>query len=307
MNMQWGEQRSRMQGIALTTITPFQKDGTVDEDGIYRLVDFFVENGLDSQNAFLVPLSTTGNFLALSLEEKKQVAGIFLKAADGRFTVAIGCNHVRMDEIIELARFSQDQGAAAIMVCPPFYWKATDEQIIAHYDRICSAIDIGVIIYNNHWASQVDLSVETIGRILENQNVIGLKESTHSIFKLTRVHRLFARRLNIYNGLGEAYEPMYKQLGSVGFTSTLGNVIPNIAVKLQMLLQAGRLQEAHELAGRTTPLSDFMDGLTGGQYIAALKYGLSIRGICDPAIRPPIIELDQATRTELDRLLGALT
>ena len=84
MNMQWDEQRSRMQGIALTTITPFHEDGTVDEDGIYRLVDFFVENGLDSQNAFLVPLSTTGNFLALSLEEKKQVAGIFLKAADGR-------------------------------------------------------------------------------------------------------------------------------------------------------------------------------------------------------------------------------
>ena len=89
--------------------------------------------------------------------------------------------------------------------------------------------------------------------------------------------------------------------------TTLGNVIPNIAVKLQMLLQTGRLQEAHELAGRTAPLSDFMDGLTGGQYIAALKYGLSIRGICDPAIRPPVIELDQATRTELDRLLGALT
>jgi hypothetical protein len=61
MNMQLDEQRSRMQGIALTTITPFHEDGTVDEDGIYRLVDFFVENGLDRQNAFLVPLSTTGH------------------------------------------------------------------------------------------------------------------------------------------------------------------------------------------------------------------------------------------------------
>lgn len=293
-----------IRGIALTTVTPLNESGAVDEDGIYRLVDFFSKNGLNRDNAFLVPLSTTGNFTALSLQEKKQVAETFLNAAEGVFPVVIGCNHIRMAEIIELALFSQDRGARAIMVCPPFYWKATEEQIVAHYDEICSAIDIGVIIYNNHWASQVDIPVGTIDRILENKNVIGLKESTHSIFKAAQIHRRFKSRLNIFNGLGEAYEPMYTHLGSRGFTSILGNVVPQTAAKLHHLLENHLFEEARRLAERITPLSDCMDALSGGQYIAALKYGLHRLGICGQTERKPVIALNPAVIIELDRLLA---
>jgi 4-hydroxy-tetrahydrodipicolinate synthase len=252
-----------------------------------------------------VPLSTTGNFLALSLQEKKEVAETFVKAAEGLFPVVVGCNHIRMAEIVELARFAQDLGALAIMVCPPFYWKATDEQIVAHYDEICSAIDIGVILYNNHWASQVDLSVETIDRILENENVVGLKESTHSIFKAAQVHRRFKDRLNIFNGLGEAHEPMFTHLGSRGFTSVLGNAVPQTAAKMHHLLENKRFDDTRRLAQEITPLSDCMDALSGGQYIAALKYGLHRQGICGQTERKPVVALSQPVTNELDRLLDA--
>jgi 4-hydroxy-tetrahydrodipicolinate synthase len=189
------------------------------------------------------------------------------------------------------------------MVSPPFYWKATDEQIIKHYHQICQSIDIGVVIYNNHWASQVDITLETLGSILEHSNVIGLKESTHSIFKLARVHRLFANRINIFNGLGEAYEPMYSQLGSKGFTSTLGNIVPELSVQLHSLLSEKKFEEAFELATQIAPLSDFMDSLTGGQYIVALKHVLNRLGVCERTIRPPLIPLSPSEIKRLEQLI----
>ena len=278
-------------GIALTSVTPFKKDGSIDDKGIHSLVEFLFEKGINGENGFLVPLSTTGNFLSLSLEERKHVVEVYMRAVSDRIPVVVGCNHIRLADSIELAEFAQDQGAVGIMVGPPFYWKATDAQIINHYHQICSSIDIGVVIYNNHWASQVDLSVEMIEKLLENQNIIGLKESTYSIIKFIEVNRRFANKINVLNGLGEAYEPTCTQSGCSGFTSTIGNIVPELSVQLHLLLAEKEFEEAHQLANRLVTLSDFMNSLTGGQYIAALKHMLSRFGICEDTIRPPIIPL----------------
>ena len=278
-------------GIALTSVTPFKKDGSIDDKGIHSLVEFLFEKGINGENGFLVPLSTTGNFLSLSLEERKHVVEVYMRAVSDRIPVVVGCNHIRLADSIELAEFAQDQGAVGIMVGPPFYWKATDAQIINHYHQICSSIDIGVVIYNNHWASQVDLSVEMIEKLLENQNIIGLKESTYSIIKFIEVNRRFANKINVLNGLGEAYEPTCTQSGCSGFTSTIGNIVPELSVQLHLLLAEKEFEEAHQLANRLVTLSDFMNSLAGGQYIAALKHMLSRFGICEDTIRPPIIPL----------------
>ena len=92
------------------TISAFKSDGSVDDAGIHRLVDFLIQHGLNGNNGFLVPISTTGNFLSLSLEERKHVADVFLKASEGLVPIVVGCNHIRLSEIIELAKFSQDCG-----------------------------------------------------------------------------------------------------------------------------------------------------------------------------------------------------
>lgn len=280
-------------GIALTPVTPFRKDGEVDVEGIYRLVEFLFEKGLHRENGFLIPLSTTGSFVSLSFEEKKHAARVFLEAVSGRIPVVLGCNHIRLAETIELAKFAQASGAVGIMVSPPFYWKPTDAQIISHYNQICHSIDIGVIIYNNHWASQVDISVETIERILdENTNVIGIKESTYSIPKLIRVVRQCSHRINILSGLGEAFEPLYTQLGCVGFTSWIvGNVFPELSVELHFHLANHNFEEAHQLVGQMAPYTDFMHSLSGGQDIAALVHLLSRFGICEDVVRPPLLPL----------------
>ena len=262
--MERSEMLKVMRGVALAPVTPLKTDGAVDDDGIRRLVDFFSQKGLTDSNGFLIPLSTTGNFLGLSLEEKKRVVHMFLKVCSGRLSVVVGCNNVHLADTIELAKFSQDNGAIGIMVGPPFYWKATDAQIVKHYEDICRSVNVGVIIYNNHWASQVDISVETLDKILENPNVVALKEATYSIDKLIQVTRRFAQRINVLSGPGEAYEPLYSQLGCVGFTSTLGNILPDLSVKLYSYLVLQEYQEARQLAEQITPLARFLDSLTGG-------------------------------------------
>ena len=295
-----------MRGVALTPVTPLKTDGVVDDDGIRHLVDFFLKKGLTDRNGFLVPLSTTGNFLALSLEEKKRVVRIFLEACSGRLSVVVGCNNVRLADTIELAKFSQDNGAIGIMVGPPFYWKATDAQIVKHYEDICRSVNVGVIIYNNHWASQVDISVETLDKILENPNVVALKEATYSIDKLIQVTRRFAQRINVLSGPGEAYEPLYSQLGCVGFTSTLGNILPDLSVKLYSYLVLQEYQEARQLAEQITPLARFLDSLTGGQYIAGLLHILSRLGVCGHTVRPPLLPLTKHESETLERLMRDL-
>ena len=292
-----------MRGVALAPVTPFKTDGAVDDDGIRRLIDFFLQKGLTDQNGFLIPLSTTGNFLALSLEEKKRVVRIFLEACSNHLSVVVGCNNVRLADTIELAKFAQDKGAIGIMVGPPFYWKATDAQIVKHYEEICRSVNVGVIIYNNHWASQVDISVETLDKILENPNVMALKESTYSIDKLIQVTRRFTQRINVLSGPGEAYEPLYAQLGCVGFTSTLGNIVPDLSVKLYACLLLQKYQEARQLAEQITPLARFLDSLTGGQYIAGLLHILNGLGVCGQTVRPPILPLTKRESETLEKLM----
>jgi 4-hydroxy-tetrahydrodipicolinate synthase len=293
-------------GIALAVVTPLTKDGGVDDDGIGRLVNFLLEKGMNRGNGFLIPLSTTGNFLSLSMEERKQVAKSYAKSIAGRIPLAVGCNHIRLADTLELAKFAQDLGAIAILVSPPFYWRPTDAQVIEHYEQVCRSVEIGVLIYNNHWASQNDISVEALQEISKNPKIIGLKESTYSIEKLTRVTRLFSKEINILNGPGEAFEPLYWQLGCTGFTSTLGNIVPEYSVKLHSLLVANRFEDARSLAHQLTPLTRFLDGLVGGQYISALMHVLNRLGICEPSVRPPLLPLQRHETETLEKHMKEL-
>jgi dihydrodipicolinate synthase/N-acetylneuraminate lyase len=301
------EAKTLARGIALTSVTPLTLDGDVDEKGIHALVNFFLDKGLSRENGFLVPNSTTGNFLALSVEEKKQVVRAFCEASGDRIPVAIGCNATRMADIIEIALFAQENGAFAVMVSPPFYWRPTGRQIIEHYRQICEAIDIGVILYNNHWATQYDLDQAVLDEILEFNNVISLKESTYSITKLSEVVRAYADRLSILNGLGEPVEPMYARMGCTGFTTfTIGNALPEIPVRLYELMENGNFEDARRLANLTVPLDQFMGGLGGGQYIPASLHLLHSFGICKKTVRPPLLHLDDQDVEQLEFIVKRL-
>ena len=291
-------------GIALTCVTPLTQDGKIDEKGIHNLVKHFLDKGMSKENGFLVPNSTTGNFIALSVEEKKQVVQAFCRASEERIPVAVGCNAARMADILEIAKFAQENGAFAIMVGAPFYWKPTAAQIIEHYRQICTAIDIGVIIYNNHWATQYDLDPPILDEILEFENVISLKESTYSIMKLAEVVRLYKDRITILNGLGEPTEPMYTQIGCAGFTTfTIGNAFPEIPVKLFELMENNDFENARTLANLVTPLDQFMRGLGGGQYIPASLHLLHSFGICEKTVRSPLLPLSNEEVEQLENLV----
>ena len=269
------------------------------------MVAFLTERGINKDRGFLVPLSTTANFVSLSLPEKKLIAKTFIDAARDQIPVAVGCNSVNQKESIELAQYSQ-VGAVAILISPPFYWKPTEAQIIDHFRRICESIDIGVIIYNNHWASQIDMPIALIEKLLENKNIIGIKESTHSISKLTHITRKLSGYLNIYNGMGEVYEPMYAQIGCSGFTSTIGNIIPELTASLYDCLVSHQYDKARQVSRLAEPMATYLDSLSGGQYITALLQILNRFGICEEDVRPPMIPLSLGEIERLEILMEKL-
>lgn len=291
-----------LHGIALTTITPFDEQYRIDEKGIHALVDFLLAQGVNRDTGFLVPLSTTGNFLSLNQEEKKQTARTFMKAAGSAVDIVIGCNSNNLSELTDLASFAADIGARGVMFSPPFYWKAREEQIIEFYRAaVGKNPDFPVIIYNNHWASQNDLSVSLLKQLSEIEEIIGIKESTHTIQKLVDVCRTFRNRFLVFNGLGEAFEPMYSQLGCAGFTSTFGNAFPEATVHLQYLLSEKKYDEVEKLSKIVSPLTDYLDSLSGGQYIAALKLVLQEKKICRGGVRSPVIPLKKAEVSKLKK------
>jgi len=279
--------RARLRGVAITPVVPMSDDGQVDVEGIGELTRFLVGHGLSDDTGVLIPLSGTGEFMSLSDAEHEAVLAATIEAADGAVTVVAGANHMDTRGAIQRARRAQALGAAGVMVGPPFYFRPTNAEILDHYRRICDALEIGVVLYNNCFATQVDLAVELLDELADLPNVVGMKESTPSAEKLLRVLRVVGDRIAVLSGYGEAREPQARLWGSPGFVSPMATVVPELSLELECRLRARDYEGAAAHARRIATLRDYLCGGEGGTYVGALKAGLTLRGLRGGSPRPP--------------------
>ena len=228
----------KFRGTYTVLITPFTADGKkVDVPALKRLVDFQIEEGIHG----LIPLGSTGEFLSVTPDERRQIVETVVKQAAGRVPVLIGTGAEWTDEVVRTSREAESMGADGVMIIPPFYSVPTDDELYAHYKKVSDAISIPIMVYNNPATANVDMMPELIARIAQIPNCKYVKESTLDPTRVRDIIRLAGDKMTVFAGV-LGYESFW--LGAEGWVAVCSNVIPRWSAELFELVADKRDMDA---------------------------------------------------------------
>lgn len=273
--------------------TPFTADGSaIDIAALRRLVDWQIESGSHG----LIPLGSTGEFLSVSDDERRQVVETVVEAANGRVPVLIGTADEWTDKAVRYSMEAQAMGADGLMVISPYYSSPTEDELFEHFRCISDAVSIPVMVYNNPNTANVDLSPEFVARLGTLENVRYIKESSGDISRVREIHRI-SDRVSVFAG----YHPFESlAAGAKGYVSVIGNFLPAESAAVCDLMDRGRRDEALQLYNRMIPL---LNAIAGDKYVSATKCAMAAVGmpIGDP--RPPRLALPESDAARLRKLI----
>ncbi|MEI2808366.1 MAG: 4-hydroxy-tetrahydrodipicolinate synthase [Albidovulum sp.] len=278
-------------GSYVALVTPF-RNGAVDFDTLKKLVDWHVAEGTHG----LVPVGTTGESPTLSHEEHGRVIEEVVKAAAGRVPVIAGAGSNNTAEGIALIRHAERAGADAALVVTPYYNKPTQRGLIAHFTAMHDACTLPIIIYNIPGRSVVDMTPETMGELAKLPRIVGVKDATGKIERVSQ-QRIACGRDFIQLSGEDATALGFNAHGGTGCISVTANVAPRLCAEFQEATLAGDFARALDYQDRLMPLHEaiFIEpGLCGA------KYGLSRLGLCAEEVRSPLTTLLPETRARID-------
>ena len=271
-------------------VTPM-KNGSLDEDGFRAFVDWQITEGSHG----LVPMGTTGESATLSHDEHKRIVQICIETAGGRVPVIAGSGSNNTREAIELSTFAEKAGADGLLVVTPYYNKPGQEGLYQHYKAINDAVGIPIVIYNIPPRSVVDMSVETMARLFELKNIVGVKDATGKIDRVSlQRHAMGPDFIQLSGDDGTALAVMAH--GGHGCISVTANVAPKLLSEFQEACLAGDYATALVYQDRLMPLHKalFLEPNPAG-----VKYACSLVDRMSDDVRLPMIKVSPETRAEI--------
>lgn len=284
-------------GSITALITPF-KDGRLDETALANMVEWQIAEGTHG----LVPVGTTGESPTLSHEEHKRVVEITVATTKKRIPVIAGAGSNSTAEAIDFSRHARKAGADAVLIVTPYYNKPTQEGLYQHFKAISDAVDIPIIIYNIPGRSVVDMSVATMARCFELKNVVGVKDATGNIARVSQQRVAMGPQFCQLSG-EDATALGFVAHGGTGCISVASNVAPRLCAELQNACLAGDFKKALALQDRLMPLFDVLFVETNP---GPVKYAVSRLGLCGSEARLPMVPVSEATRQAVDSVLASL-
>jgi 4-hydroxy-tetrahydrodipicolinate synthase len=282
--------RSSIYGSIPALITPF-RNGIVDERAFQALVERQVGEGSHA----LVPCGTTGESATLSLEEHIRVVELCVEAAAGRAPVIAGAGSNNTAHAIELARACKKAGADAILVVAPYYNKPSQDGLVAHFAAINDAVDIPIVVYNVPGRTVVDISVETMGRLAELSNVIGVKDASADLSRVARHRALCGERFIQLSG-EDPSAIGFNAEGGRGVISVTANVAPKLSAQLQEATLRGDFEAARAIDNKLAPLHKAMFCEPSP---APAKYACSLLNVCGAEVRLPLLPLSEPAKAQV--------
>jgi 4-hydroxy-tetrahydrodipicolinate synthase len=274
--------------------TPFTATGALDEVALRRVVNWQIAEGVHG----LIPLGSTGEFLSLTHEERNRVGAIVAEEARGRVPVLVGTAAESTDDAIALSRAAEASGADGLMVIPPFYCSPTEDEIFNHYRRIGEAVSIPIMVYNNPFTANVDLSPELIVRLTQIDTVRYVKESSGHVARVTRINDLAQGGITVFAGF-DPWESI--RAGAQGLVSVFGNIAPRLSADLfEKTADIPEIEPGRAINSQIAPL---LRALAGDLYVGATKAAMGMVGqsVGDP--RPPRLPLPDFKRKEMHAVL----
>ncbi|HET9335035.1 MAG TPA: 4-hydroxy-tetrahydrodipicolinate synthase [Sphingomicrobium sp.] len=276
-------------------VTPFAA-GRVNEAAFRDLVEWQIDEGSNA----LVPCGTTGEAATLSTEEHRRVIEITVEAARGRVPVIAGCGSNSTAHAIELTRAAKEAGADAALHVPPYYNRPNQEGIHAHLAAVAD-LGIQIILYNVPARTITDIAVETMGRLSRLPNIIGVKDATGNLGRVSDQRRACGAEFIQLSGNDET-ALAFNAMGGVGCISVTANVAPKLCSRFQEAMREGRWDEALKLQDRLYPLHTalFSDASPG-----PVKYALSrVKNGFAAELRLPMTPPSDASKKAVDDALA---
>ena len=268
-------------GSYTALITPF-KNGAVDEQALAGVIEHQISAGTHG----LVPVGTTGENPTLTGAERRRVVELCVEFSAGRIPVIAGTGTNATASTIELHKHAKTVGAHAGLVVAPYYNKPSQDGIAAHFEAVADAVELPIFVYNIPGRSVVDITVDTMARLARHPNIIGVKDATGDMARVTQ-QRLECGEDFIQLSGEDATALGYNAHGGVGAISVTSNVAPALCARFQTACLEGRWQEARALNDTLQPLHE---ALFSAPSPAPSKYALSLLGLCDAEVRLPLLE-----------------
>lgn len=282
--------KTLFQGMGTALITPLTEKG-VDYDHYARLIDWQIEEGINA----LIAVGTTGESATLSQEERKAVIRFAVKHTNGRVPVIAGVGTNNTEHVLDFAESACGDGADGLLVVTPYYNKATQNGLYAHFSLIADKAEKPLIMYNVPSRTGCNLQPATVERLADHENIVGLKEASGNMSQVVDIIARCGDKLDIYSG-EDALTVAMLAMGAKGCISVLSDVVPKMAVQMCDKFFAGDVAGAAELQCKMLPL---IDALFSEVNPIPAKAALSKMGFCEDFVRMPLSKMEPATRENL--------
>jgi len=285
-------------GVFPALVTPMTDQQEVD----YQTLSTFVDGMIAAGGVHgVIPLGSTGEYYALSDDERRDVTAAVIEAADGRVPVLVGTNGGSTRKIIEYSQQAQSQGAAGLLLAAPYYSLPTPGELVEHFRAIDAAVDIPIMLYNYPGRTGVDMTPDVVGELADLPNVKYVKESTGDLTRVSEIIRRFGDKITVFCGCDTlALESFF--MGAEGWVSGFFNVLPTQSVKLFELARVtGDFDAARELYYSILPVLGLLEG--GGKYTQLVKAGCGLMG---RSVGPPRQPLSIPNEEEMAQLTEVL-
>ncbi len=284
-------------GAYTALITPF-KNGAVDDAALQSLVDWQVTEGIHG----LVPVGTTGESPTLSHAEHERVVELTIEAANKRVPIIAGAGSNATAEAIAFTQHAEKAGADAVLHVTPYYNKPTQEGLFAHFEAIAKNTALPIILYNIPGRSIVDMTPETMGRLAEIKNIVGVKDATADMARVAQQTETCGKDFLQISG-EDASAVEFNKLGGVGVISVCANIAPAKCAAVQQATLDGEFEKAEALLAELLPL---MDALFCETSPSPAKYAMARLGKCAEEIRLPLLPASDMARSKIDAAMDAL-
>jgi 4-hydroxy-tetrahydrodipicolinate synthase len=282
-------------GVITALITPL-RDGKVDEAAFTTLLERQIAAGIHG----VVPMGTTGESASLTADEHRRVVELCVQVAAGRIRVIAGAGSSATDKAIELARLAKTVGADGALVVTPYYNRPSQAGLAAHFEAVADAVQLPLLLYNVPGRTGVDLANETVARLAAHPNIVGIKDATGDLSRVSWMHARIGGQFDLISGDDAGYLGYHAQ-GGVGVISVTSNVAPEAMVALHQAAAAGDYAAARDWQDRLIGLHK---GLFLDNSPSPTKYALSRLQLCSEEVRLPLFPTADAVRPVIDQAMA---
>ena len=284
------------EGAGVAIITPFHEDGSINYDKLDELIDFHCANGTDA----IVICGTTGESSTLSEEEHMDCVKFTIERTKGRLPVIAGTGSNSTYTAIEMSREASEAGADGLLLVTPYYNKATQQGLIAHYKAVAAEVKAPIILYSVASRTGVNIEPETVATLVkETENIVGVKEASGNISQVAKIMQLTDGNIDLYSGNDDQIVPILS-LGGSGVISVLSNVAPEKTHEIVASYLEGDVKRSRELQLEAI---DLIDALFCEVNPIPVKTALNLLGKEVGPLRAPMSPMEDAHVEQLKKAM----